>query len=89
VWSLWPFLCGHRAGRTALDAAEQKFDLMYEQLKALKEGKTVAKPIYNHVNGCVPIPDYTLMIGLGREGHPCVCAAARSTPPRRSSPRPS
>lgn len=24
---------------------------MYEQLKALKEGKTVAKPIYNHVNG--------------------------------------
>ena len=41
-------------GRTALEGAEQNFDLMYEQLKALKEGKTVAKPIYNHVNGCVP-----------------------------------
>lgn len=40
-------------GRTALEGAEQNFDLMYEQLKALKEGKTVAKPIYNHVNGCV------------------------------------
>merc|ERR1719335_527408 len=27
--------------RTALDTAEQKFDLMYEQIKALKEGKEV------------------------------------------------
>lgn len=47
-----PCCCGWRlTGRTALEAAEQNFDLMYEQLKALKEGKTVAKPIYNHVNG--------------------------------------
>ncbi|TFJ84739.1 hypothetical protein NSK_003771 [Nannochloropsis salina CCMP1776] len=44
-------------GRTALEAAEQNFDLMYEQLKALKEGKTVAKPIYNHVNGTLDRPE--------------------------------
>ena len=29
----------------------QDFDLMYEQTKALKEGKPVQKPIYNHVSG--------------------------------------
>ncbi len=44
-------------GRTALEGAEQNFDLMYEQLKALKEGKTVAKPIYNHVNGTLDRPE--------------------------------
>merc|ERR1712029_1075960 len=37
------------SGLTALNTAEQKFDLMYEHVKALKEGKTVMKPIYNHV----------------------------------------
>jgi phosphoribulokinase len=36
---------------TALDPKAQNFDLMYEQVKALKEGKTVEKPIYNHVTG--------------------------------------
>lgn len=36
---------------TALDEKAQNFDLMYEQVKALKEGKTVMKPIYNHVSG--------------------------------------
>lgn len=39
------------AGVTALDPKAQNFDLMYEQVKALKEGKTVQKPIYNHVSG--------------------------------------
>jgi phosphoribulokinase len=39
------------SGLTALNTAEQKFDLMYEHVKALKEGKTIMKPIYNHVNG--------------------------------------
>merc|ERR1711959_860655 len=43
--------------RTALDTAEQKFDLMYEQIKALKEGKEVQKPIYNHVNGTLDTPE--------------------------------
>ena len=37
------------SGLTALDTRENNFDLMYEQVKALKEGKSVSKPIYNHV----------------------------------------
>jgi len=45
-----------RAGRketglTALDAAENDFDLMGAQITALKEGKAVYKPIYNHDTG--------------------------------------
>merc|ERR1712100_192843 len=39
------------SGLTALNLKEQNFDLMYEQVKALKEGKTVQKTIYNHVTG--------------------------------------
>lgn len=38
-------------GVTALDPRANNFDLMYEQVKALKEGKPVMKPIYNHVTG--------------------------------------
>jgi len=43
--------------RTALDLAENNFDLMYEQLKALKAGETISKPIYNHVNGTLDTPE--------------------------------
>jgi phosphoribulokinase len=43
--------------RTALDPLENNFDLMYEQVKALKEGKSVSKPIYNHVNGTLDTPE--------------------------------
>jgi phosphoribulokinase len=43
--------------RTALDTAEQKFDLMYEQIAALKKGETIKKPIYNHVNGTLDEPE--------------------------------
>jgi phosphoribulokinase len=43
--------------RTALDPLENNFDLMYEQVKALKDGKTVEKPIYNHVNGTLDTPE--------------------------------
>lgn len=43
--------------RTALDTAEQKFDLMYEQMAALKKGESVKKPIYNHVNGTLDTPE--------------------------------
>merc|ERR1719201_2108876 len=43
--------------RTALDTAEQKFDLMYEQIAALKRGESVKKPIYNHVNGTLDTPE--------------------------------
>jgi len=44
-------------GRTALDPLENNFDLMYEQVKALKNGETVEKPIYNHVNGTLDTPE--------------------------------
>jgi phosphoribulokinase len=36
---------------TALADIGQNFDLMYEQVAALKGGKSVMKPIYNHVTG--------------------------------------
>jgi len=43
--------------RTALDPEENNFDLMYEQVKALKNGETIKKPIYNHVNGTLDTPE--------------------------------
>lgn len=51
-----------RAGRkvtglTALDAKENNFDLMFEQLKELKSGNPISKPIYNHVNGTLDTPE--------------------------------
>lgn len=46
-----------KTGLTALDTRENNFDLMYEQVKALKEGKTISKPIYNHVNGTLDAPE--------------------------------
>ncbi len=30
---------------------------MYDQVKALKEGKSVDKPIYNHVSGLIDAPE--------------------------------
>merc|ERR1712003_234788 len=45
------------SGLTALDTRENNFDLMYEQVEALKDGKTVSKPIYNHVNGTLDTPE--------------------------------
>ena len=45
------------SGLTALHVKEQNFDLMYEHLKSLKEGKSIAKPIYNHVNGTLDTPE--------------------------------
>ncbi|KAG5186735.1 chloroplast phosphoribulokinase precursor [Tribonema minus] len=45
------------SGRTALHTAEQRFDLMAEQLAALKRGESVKKPIYNHVNGTLDEPE--------------------------------
>jgi phosphoribulokinase len=51
-----------RAGRkatglTALDAAENDFDLMGEQMAALKQAKAVNKPIYNHDTGFKDPPE--------------------------------
>ncbi|MEG4284655.1 phosphoribulokinase [Microcoleus sp. A006_D1] len=38
-------------GITALDPRANNFDLMAEQMKALKEGQAIDKPIYNHETG--------------------------------------
>ena len=44
-------------GVTALAPEAQNFELMYEQVKAMKEGKPVQKPIYNHVTGILDPPE--------------------------------
>mmetsp|Transcript_17668 Transcript_17668/g.38606 ORF Transcript_17668/g.38606 Transcript_17668/m.38606 type:complete len:398 (+) Transcript_17668:71-1264(+) len=45
------------SGLTALNPVENNFDLMFEQVSALKNGETVTKPIYNHVNGTLDTPE--------------------------------
>merc|ERR1719230_2474349 len=45
------------SGLTALNTKEQKFDLMYEHIAALKRGESVKKPIYNHVIGTLDEPE--------------------------------
>ncbi len=45
------------AGVTALDAIANNFDLMASQVKALKEGKAIMKPIYNHETGNIDPPE--------------------------------
>lgn len=42
---------------TALDPRANNFDLMYEQIKALKSGQTIDKPIYNHETGLLDPPE--------------------------------
>jgi len=44
-------------GVTALDPRANNFDLMFEQVKALKEGRAVDKPIYNHETGELDPPE--------------------------------
>jgi phosphoribulokinase len=46
-----------QTGITALDPRANNFDLMYEQIKALKEGKSIMKPIYNHETGLLDPPE--------------------------------
>ena len=45
------------AGVTALDPKANNFDLMYEQIKSLKEGRSIMKPIYNHETGLIDPPE--------------------------------
>lgn len=45
------------AGVTALDPRANNFDLMYEQIKALKNGEAIDKPIYNHETGMIDPPE--------------------------------
>ena len=42
---------------TALNPKANNFDLMYEQIKALKEGQAINKPIYNHETGEIDPPE--------------------------------
>ncbi|KAI3828629.1 hypothetical protein L1987_02736 [Smallanthus sonchifolius] len=46
-----------RKGVTALDPRANDFDLMYEQVKAFKDGVAVEKPIYKHVSGLLDPPE--------------------------------
>jgi phosphoribulokinase len=46
-----------QAGVTALDPRANNFDLMYEQIKALKSGQAIDKPIYNHETGLIDPPE--------------------------------
>lgn len=45
------------AGVTALNPKANNFDLMYEQIKTLKAGKPIEKPIYNHETGMIDPPE--------------------------------
>jgi len=45
------------SGLTALNLKEQNFELMREQVATLKAGGSVAKQIYNHVNGTMDTPE--------------------------------
>merc|ERR1719331_1470246 len=45
------------SGLTALNTKENNFDLMFEQVQALKNGESIMKPIYNHVNGTLDTPE--------------------------------
>lgn len=44
-------------GQSALDARENDFELMGAQIEALKQGKAVYKPIYNHDTGFKDPPE--------------------------------
>jgi len=43
-------------GVTALDPIATNFDLMYSQIRTLKEGQPVNKPVYNHRTGKIDPP---------------------------------
>jgi len=45
------------AGVTALNPKANNFDLMYEQIKAIKSGEPIDKPIYNHETGEIDPPE--------------------------------
>ncbi len=44
-------------GITALDTRANNFDLMAEQVAALKRGESIMKPIYNHETGMIDPPE--------------------------------
>ncbi|KAB2595805.1 phosphoribulokinase [Pyrus ussuriensis x Pyrus communis] len=46
-----------KKGVTMLDPRANDFDLMYKQMKAIKEGKAVENPIYKNVSGRLDPPE--------------------------------
>jgi len=44
-------------GVTALNPRANNFELMYEQIRDLKSGQTISKPIYNHETGKIDPPE--------------------------------
>ena len=46
-----------QTGITALNPKANNFHLMYEQMKDLKNGEAINKPIYNHETGCLDAPE--------------------------------
>lgn len=44
-------------GITALNPKANNFDLMFEQIQALKNGQSIMKPIYNHETGLLDPPE--------------------------------
>jgi hypothetical protein len=66
-------------GVTALAPEAQNFELMAAQVKALKEGKAVDKPIYNHVSGLldpaenIASPNVSLVFGFFFGFFLCCC----------------
>ena len=53
---------------TALAPEAQDFELMYEQTKAIREGKPIDKPIYNHVSGLLDPAETIKPPKVGRSG---------------------
>jgi len=62
---------------------------MYEQTKALKEGKSVDKPIYNHVTGLLDpaekIESPKILVRSRLAAFPSACAVAARATARRSA----
>jgi len=76
------------AGLTALDPRENDFDNMLRCVKELKEGKSVMKPIYNHVNGTLdedekiePTPIIIFEVGAHAVERRVAAARAGRRPP--------
>jgi phosphoribulokinase len=46
-----------QTGITALNPKANNFDLMFEQIQALKNGQSIMKPIYNHETGMIDPPE--------------------------------
>eukprot|EP00741_Cyanophora_paradoxa_P016434 tig00020912_g15869.t1 len=72
----------NKAGVTALNPVANNFDLMAEQIAALKRGESVMKPVYNHTHGTLDPPERI------DPNHIIVATAHRPNRPAVSPPAP-